>query len=73
MHGGTSRGAGAPEGNKNAWKHGDRTAEAEEQLKAISQSNRDIRMLQKLNDGRQLTSIEYDRLLTLYLDREARP
>ena len=71
MHGGTNR--GAPKGNKHAWVHGNRSAEAEEQLKTLAASNRDIRMVKKLNARRQLTSLEYDRLLALYLEQQARP
>jgi hypothetical protein len=67
MHGGTNQ--GAPKGNKNAWKHGNRSAEAEEQLKAITASNRDLRLVKKLNQGSRLTTSEHDHLFNLYLDR----
>jgi glucans biosynthesis protein len=38
MHGGTNR--GAPRGNRNAWVHGDRSAEAKEQLKLVKAADR---------------------------------
>jgi hypothetical protein len=38
MHGGTNK--GAPKGNRNAWKHGNRSAEAEEQLKLVKAADR---------------------------------
>lgn len=71
MHGGTNK--GAAKGNSHAWRHGNRSAEAEEQIKTLSQSNRDIRMVQKLSEGRQLTSRQYDRLMALYIERAAQP
>jgi hypothetical protein len=38
MHGGTNK--GAPKGNRNAFVHGDRSAEAEEQLKLVKAADR---------------------------------
>ena len=49
MHGGTN--PGAPKNNRNAWKHGDRSAEAEEQLKTITESTRILRLLDKVRQG----------------------
>lgn len=69
MHGGTNK--GAPNGNRHAWIHGNRSAEAEAQLKIITASNRDIRLVKKLNAGLQLTAKEHERLLAIYLDRAA--
>lgn len=71
MHGGTN--SGAPKGNRNALTHGNRTAEAEAQLKLITATSRDIRLVQKLNSGLKLTAKEQERLLALYLERRSRP
>jgi t-SNARE complex subunit (syntaxin) len=38
MHGGTNN--GAPKGNRNAWIHGNRSAEAKEQLKLVKAADR---------------------------------
>lgn len=38
MHGGTNN--GAPKGNKNAWIHGNHSAEAKEQLKLVKAADR---------------------------------
>lgn len=38
MHGGTNK--GAPKGNRNAWVHGNRSAEAKEQLKLVKAADR---------------------------------
>ena len=69
MHGGNK--SGAPNGNRNAWKHGDRSAEAEFQLKALSKCNRDLKLSRKIADGRRLTSKEHERLLEIYLQQKA--
>ncbi|WP_425128227.1 HGGxSTG domain-containing protein [Qipengyuania flava] len=69
MHGGTNR--GAPKGNQNAWLHGNRSAEAEMQLKELSQANRDLRLSRKLREGRHLTAKELDRVLDEYLRTKA--
>jgi hypothetical protein len=66
MHGGTNN--GAPQGNRNAWRHGNRSAEAEAQLKILSQSNRDLKLIQKLENGYSLSQAEHDRLLRLYAE-----
>lgn len=66
MHGGTNK--GAPQDNRNAWRHGNRSAEAVAQLKILSQSNRNLKLIQKLNDGHRLTEAEHDRLLRLYTE-----
>jgi hypothetical protein len=65
MHGGTN--SGAPKGNRNAWKHGDRSAEAQEQLRTVRAVNRDLRSLGKLRDGVPLRPNETDRLIDLLL------
>jgi len=41
MHGGTNK--GAPKGNRNAWIHGNRSTEAEEQLKLLRAADRLLR------------------------------
>lgn len=63
MHGGTNR--GAPRGNRNAWKHGNRSKEAESQLKTVRAVHRDLRLLGKVRQGVALRSSELDRLLEL--------
>ena len=63
MHGGTNQ--GAPKGNRNAWKHGNRSAEAEEQLKVIRATDRDLQLLGKLRQGLALRTKEMDRLMAL--------
>jgi hypothetical protein len=69
MHGGTNK--GAPKGNKHAWQHGNRSREAEGQLKMLAASNRDIRLVKKLNAGLQLSAKEQERLLSLHLQQRS--
>ncbi len=61
MHGGTN--PGAPKGNRNAWKHGDRSAEAEEQLKIITANSRILRLLGKVRRGVKLRPDEMDEII----------
>ncbi len=61
MHGGTN--PGAPKGNRNAWKHGDRSAEAEEQLKVITANSRILRLLGKVRQGVNLRPDEMDEII----------
>lgn len=63
MHGGTN--PGAAKGNRHAWKHGDRSAEAEEQLKTIRATDRDLRLLAKFKQGLKLRNLEMDLLIKL--------
>lgn len=63
MHGGTNK--GAPKSNRHAWRHGNRSAEAIAQLKILSQTNRDLRLLAKLNNGAKLTPSEIEILFEL--------
>jgi glucans biosynthesis protein len=70
MHGGTN--PGAPKGNRNAWKHGDRSAEAEEQLKILRAADRDLRILSKVRQGLELRSREKDRLIELQIEQRSR-
>lgn len=58
MHGGTNK--GAPEGNRNAWKHGNRSQEAQVQLAAVRVANRNLRALAKLGKGHSLNPAELD-------------
>jgi hypothetical protein len=67
MHGGTNK--GAPKGNRNAWKHGNRSAEAEEQLKTIRATDRDLRLLTKLRQGIPLRPRELDRRMALLIEQ----
>ena len=60
MHGGTNR--GAPKGNRNAWVHGDRSAEAEDQLKSIRQINRTLKAASKLKHGIAMSGFEVHQL-----------
>jgi len=64
MHGGTNK--GAPKGNNNARKHGNRSAEAEAQLKLVRQTNLDLRVLSKLREGLELSLRERDRLVQIH-------
>lgn len=63
MHGGTNK--GAPRGNRHAWIHGDRSAEAIEQLKEVKSVDRDLKLMSKLKKGARLRTNELDRLLQL--------
>lgn len=66
MHGGTN--TGAPKGNNNARKHGNRSAEAEEQLKLVRQTNQHLRVLSKVRQGLELNIRERDRLVQIYAE-----
>ena len=66
MHGGTNK--GAPKGNSNARKHGNRSAEAEAQSKIVRRANLDLRVLSKLRDGVELSVRERDRLVQIYAE-----
>ena len=66
MHGGTNK--GAPQGNNNARKHGNRSAEAEEQLKIVRQTNQHLRVLSKVRQGLELNIRERDRLVDIYAE-----
>lgn len=61
MHGGTN--GGPPKGNRNARKHGNRSAEAEEQLKIVRAADRDLRIAAKLHRGLALRSGEIDHMI----------
>ena len=66
MHGGTNR--GAPKGNRNAWEHGNRSAEAVEQLRTVRATDRDLRLLAKAQQGLSLPSDDQDRLISLMFE-----
>ena len=68
MHGGTNK--GVPKGNRNAWQHGNRSAEAEMQLKTIRNTDRELRLMSKLRAGDALRSDELDRLMQLLSERD---
>ena len=68
MHGGTNK--GAPRRNRNAWKHGDRSEEAELQLRTIRDRDRDLRLMSKLRAGDKLRSDELDWLMQLLRERD---
>jgi glucans biosynthesis protein len=69
LHGGTS--PGAPKGNRNAWKHGNRSAEAEQQLKILRAADRDLQILSKVRQGLELRRKELDRLIQLQIEERA--
>ncbi len=71
MHGGTN--PGAAKGNRHAWKHGDRSVEAEEQLKTIRATDRNLRLLAKFKQGVKLRTEEMDRLIELPNDEGTEP
>ena len=50
-------------GHRNAWKHGDRSAEAEEQLKVITANSRILRLLGKVRQGVNLRPDEMDEII----------
>lgn len=62
MHGGKN--SGAPKGNRNAWKHGNRSAEAEEQLKVIAENSRILRLVDKVRQGVKLRTEEMDEIIS---------
>lgn len=64
MHGGTN--SGAPRGNRHAWIHGNRSAETQEQLKAVRSADRTLRILGKADRGLKLTLKEREWLEELY-------
>jgi hypothetical protein len=67
MHGGTNK--GPPSGNRNALIHGNRSAEAEAQLKTVRAADRDLRILAKIRKGAALQSAEHDRVLQWLIER----
>lgn len=65
MHGGLSQ--GAPKDNKRAWKHGDRSAETEAQLKYVRKIGRAINAATKLREGESLRPAEIELLFDLMM------
>lgn len=68
MHGGTNR--GAPKGNRHAWVHGDRSAEAQEQLKAVRDTHRSLNVMAKLRNGLTLGPRDNDQLIQLLIEHD---
>lgn len=68
MHGGTNR--GPLKGNRNAWVHGNRSAEAEEQLKAIRQINRTLKAATKLKLGIPMNGLEVYQLFDAMIEAD---
>lgn len=66
MHGGKS--TGAPKGNRNAWKHGDRSAEAEQMQKIVHRAGRVMKMVTRVKQGKQLRSGDHDLLIELMVE-----
>ena len=66
MHGGTNR--GAPKGNRNAWLHGDRSVEAEEQLKTVRQLKRTLQAITKLQQGVAMRGVEIHQLFDAMIE-----
>ena len=66
MHGGTNN--GAQKGNRNAWIHGNRSAEAEAQLKEIKQARRVMKLVDRVREGQKLRPKEHDLLIQLMLE-----
>lgn len=63
MHGGMNK--GAPAKNRNAWKHGNRSGEAEEQLKLIHQTDRILKAVSRARQLRPLSPSDQDVLQKL--------
>lgn len=55
-------------GNRNAWIHGNRSAEAEEQLKTVRATDRNLKVLKKVQQGHRLRTRGLDRLLAILLE-----
>lgn len=66
MHGGTNR--GAPAGNRNAWVHGNRSAEADEQLKVVKDADRSLHVIARMQKGQPLRHRDNDQLIKLLIE-----
>lgn len=67
MHGGTNR--GAPRGNRNAWVHGNRSAEAELQLKLVKAADRLLKSV-RFTRGRQVELLaDFNELVSRQVDK----
>jgi hypothetical protein len=60
-------------GNRNAWKYGDRSAEAERLLKVVRGTNRKLRVLGKVSRRLKLGPSEMDELAKFLLEHGQRP
>jgi hypothetical protein len=66
MHGGTNK--GAPKGNRNAFVHGNRSAEAEEQLKLVKAADRLLKSI-RLTRSRQAELLaDFNELVSRQVD-----
>jgi len=66
MHGGTNK--GAPKGNRNAWIHGNHSAEAKEQLRLVKAADRLLRSV-KLTRCRQAELLaDFNELVSRQVD-----
>jgi hypothetical protein len=61
MHGGTNQ--GAPKGNRNAWLHGNRSAEAKEQLKLVKAADRLLKSVSSPRRRQAELLADFDELL----------
>lgn len=66
MHGGTNR--GAPKANRNAWVHGNRSVEAQEQLKLVKDTDRTLGVLAKIQRRQTLRPREAEQLIKLLVE-----
>ena len=57
-------------GNRNAWVHSDRSAEAEAQLKTIRQIKRTLQLVTKLKLETTMRGIDIHRLFDLMIERD---
>ena len=66
MHGGTNK--GAPKGNRHAWVHGNRSAEAQEQLKLVKAADRLLKSV-RLSRSRQAELLaDFNELVSRQVD-----
>jgi hypothetical protein len=66
MHGGTNK--GAPKGNRNAWIHGNHSAEAKEQLRLVKAADRLLRSV-RLTRRRQAELLaDFNELVSRQVD-----
>jgi hypothetical protein len=66
MHGGTNQ--GAPKGNKNAWIHGNHSAEAKEQLKLVKAADRLLKSVRSPRRRQAELLADFDELLRLQVE-----
>jgi hypothetical protein len=66
MHGGTNQ--GAPKGNKNAWIHGNHSAEAKEQLKLVKAADRLLKSVRSPRRRQAELLADFDELLRAQIE-----